>query len=111
MSVILRPLGEEFRFTLVWALTEPRVAWNRGPSVAAAAARRSIVRRLNLLSLGLLVMNMGPSKVLLHVLSDLDLHIPLVPGLKIGPRLWEEPAADAAADGSFRISGRLRMPV
>src|ERR1039457_62128 len=93
MSVILRPLGEEFRFTLVWALTEPRVAWNRGPSVAAAAARRSIVRRLNLLSLGLLVMNMGPSKVLLNVLSDLDLHKPLVPGLKIGPRLWEEPAA------------------
>src|SRR5450759_2261247 len=64
MSVILRPLGEEFRFTLVWALTDPRVAWNKGPSIAVAAARRSIVRRLNLSFLGLLVIMMILAKYL-----------------------------------------------
>ena len=46
MSVIFRVLGAELRFTFCWALTDPSVALNNGPNMAAAAALRNIDRRV-----------------------------------------------------------------
>jgi hypothetical protein len=37
MSVIFRVLGAELRFTFCWALTDPSVALNNGPNMAAVA--------------------------------------------------------------------------
>ena len=46
MSVIFRVLGAELRFTVCCALTDPSVALNKGPNMAAAAALRNIDRRV-----------------------------------------------------------------
>ena len=48
MSVIFSPLGAELRFTVSWALTDPSVAFSKGPNIAAVAAPRSIARRVSL---------------------------------------------------------------
>jgi hypothetical protein len=70
MSVIFSPLGAEFLLTFSCALTDPSVALNKGPNIAAAAALRSNERRVNFAFCRLLIMfsslscqNSSPSKL------------------------------------------------
>jgi hypothetical protein len=104
MSVILRALGAELRFTVSWALTDPSVARNNGPSRDPAAAIRNIDRRDSRIF----------SRWFLIVFFKPQCQLNLTPSFVCGVILWGDcglTRADKLSAATRMTSARIDQPL